>query len=163
MGRYAKDYRQSKKMVKRRFQASTTKEEEPKKKKNAKSSKEEESRREYYLISALSGSITNSANSWLVDSGALRHMTRFREALTSYMKKKFTNQVELGDDTTYKIEGVVSISFQLDSRIVLHIEDVLYVPGLKKNLLSVVGLEDKGYKVIFMDRKVLLWAKRMKS
>ena len=35
--------------------------------------KEEESRREYYLISVLSGSITNIANSWLVDSEASRH------------------------------------------------------------------------------------------
>ena len=86
-------------------------------------------------------------------------MTGFHEALTSYMKKKFVNQVELGDDTTYKIEGVGSVSFQLDSGTVLHIKDILYVPGLKKNLLSVVGLEDKGYKVIFMDRKVLLWSK----
>ena len=89
-------------------------------------------------------------------------MTGFREALTRYRKKKFTNQVELGDDTTYKIEGVGSASLQLDSGTVFHIEDILYVPGLKKNLLSVASLEDKGYKVIFMDRKVLLWVKNEK-
>ena len=41
---------------------------------------------------------------------------------------------------------------------VLHIDDILYVPGLKKNLLSVAGLEDQGYRVLFMD-KVFLWAK----
>ena len=44
----------------------------------------------------------------------------------------------------------------------MHIEDILYALGLKRNLLSVVGLEDKGYKVIFMDRKVLLWEKNEK-
>ena len=103
MGHFAKDCRKPKRRFKRRFQAFTTEEEEPKKKKNAKSSKEDEPRREYYLISSLLGSITNSANSWLVDSGASRHMTGFREALTSYRKKKFTTQVELGDDTTYNI------------------------------------------------------------
>ena len=83
-------------------------------------------------------------------------MTGNRGALTSYRKKKFTTQVELGDDTTYKIEGVGTTSLQLESGTVLHIEDILYVPGLKKNLLSVAGLEDKGYQVIFMDKKVLL-------
>ena len=88
-------------------------------------------------------------------------MTGHREALTSYRKKKFTTQVELRDDSTYKIEGVGSTSLQLDSSTVLHIDDVLYVPGLKKNLLSVVGLEDKGYRVLFMD-KVILWAKNDK-
>ena len=42
---------------------------------------------------------------------------------------------------------------------VLHIDDILYVPGLKKNLLSVAGLEDKGHRILFMDKKVFLWAK----
>ena len=93
--------------------------------------KEDEPRREYNLISALSESITHSANSWLVDSGASRHMTGNCGALTIYRKKKFTTQVELGDDSTYKIEGVGSTSLQLDSGTVLHIDDVLYVPGLK--------------------------------
>ena len=85
-------------------------------------------------------------------------MTGNRGALTSY-RKKFTTQVELGDDSTYKIEGVGSTTLQIDSGTVLHNNDVLYVPGLKKNLLSVASLEDKGYKVLFMDKKVLLWEK----
>ena len=33
---------------------------------------------------------------------------------------------------------------------------------MKKKLLSVAGLEDKGYRVLFMDKKVLLWAKNEK-
>jgi hypothetical protein len=41
----------------------------------------------------------------------------------------------------------------------LHVDEVLYVPSLKNNLLSVAALEDKGYWVIFKDRKALLWAK----
>ena len=57
------------------------------------------------------------------------------------------------------IEGVGSISFQLESGAILHIDEVLFVPGLKKNLLSVATLEDKGYWVVFMERKALLWAK----
>ena len=69
-----------------------------KKKKKTKANKEEEPRREYYLVFALSGSITDSATSWLEDSGASRHMTGNRGALTSHRKKKFTTQVELGDE-----------------------------------------------------------------
>ena len=45
---------------------------------------------------------------------------------------------------------------------ILHIYDVLYVLGLKKNLLSVSSLKDKGYIVLFMDKKVLLWEKNEK-
>ena len=58
------------------------------------------------------------------------------------------------------IEGVGSISFRLKSGAMLHVDEVLYVPGgLRKNLLSVATLEDKGYWVIFKDKKTLLWAK----
>ena len=70
--------------------------------------------------------------------------------------------MELGDESTYKIEGVVSTSLQPDSGTILHIDNVLYVLGLRKNLLSIDGLEDKSYKVFFMDKKVLLWAKNEK-
>ena len=76
-------------------------------------------------------------------SRASRHMTGNRGALTSYRKKKFTTHVELGDGSTYKIEGVGSTSLQVYSGMVLHIDDILYVPGLKKDLLSVASLEDK--------------------
>jgi hypothetical protein len=38
-------------------------------------------------------------------------------------------------------------------------KDVLYVPGLKKNLLSISALEKKGYRVAFIDGEVLMWAK----
>ena len=37
--------------------------------------------------------------------------------------------------------------------------DVLYVPRLKRNLVSILALEDKGYKVAFIDKKVLIWHK----
>jgi hypothetical protein len=54
---------------------------------------------------------------------------------------------------------VGSTSFQLDFGIVLHIEETLFVLGLKNNLLSTSTLEDKGFQVTFMDGKALLWPK----
>jgi hypothetical protein len=86
-------------------------------------------------------------------------MTGYKEILSYFEKKSFAEQVELGDDKCYKIEGVGSISFRLEYGARLHIDEVLYVLGLKKNLLSVATLEDKGYWVIFKDMKALLWAK----
>ena len=34
---------------------------------------------------------------------------------------------------------------------------VLYVPGLKKNLLSISALDAKGIRVSFVDGQVLMW------
>jgi transposase InsO family protein len=38
-------------------------------------------------------------------------------------------------------------------------KEVLYVPGLKKNLPSISALEKKGFRVAFIDGEVLMWAK----
>ena len=38
-------------------------------------------------------------------------------------------------------------------------KEVLYVPGLKKNLLSISTLDNKGHRVSFIDRKVIMWTK----
>ena len=65
-------------------------------------------------------------------------------------------QVQLGDNSWHDIKEVGSTSLQLKSGSIIHIDEILFVPGLKKNLLSVSALEDKGYKVA---GKVVLWPK----
>ena len=67
--------------------------------------------------------------------------------------------IELGDNSTYSIQGFGCISFQLSSGDAIHTEDILYVLGLLKNLLFVFVLEDKGFRVIFMDNQAYLWLK----
>ena len=52
----------------------------------------------------------------------------------------FSYQVELGDNTTYSIQGVGSTSILLNSENLIHVDEILYVFGLKKNILSIVGL-----------------------
>lgn len=47
----------------------------------------------------------------------------------------------------------------LDFGEVLHINDILDVPGLKRNLLYTLVLEDKGFKVAFVDGHVLVMSK----
>ena len=38
-------------------------------------------------------------------------------------------------------------------------KDVLFVPGPKKNLLSIFALDAKGMRVTFIDGQVLMWPK----
>ena len=71
-GHFAGDCRQTKKKLSEGFKALLQKQ---KKKKKTKSNKDGEPRIEYYLISAFTSSFTDCATSWLVDSGASRHMT----------------------------------------------------------------------------------------
>lgn len=112
---------------------------------------------EYSLISALTGTVTHGNDTWLVDSGAYKHMTGFQEYLTTLLAKESSQKVQLGDDYQYPIKGVGEASYKLESGELLKMKDVLYVPGLKKNLLSKSGLEKKGFRVAFVDGQVLMW------
>jgi hypothetical protein len=38
-------------------------------------------------------------------------------------------------------------------------ENVLYMPSLTKNLLSISSLDKKGFSVAFIDGEVLMWSK----
>ena len=60
-------------------------------------------------------------------------------------------------ETMPNVKGVGNSAFQLDSDIPLQLSEVLYVPGMKRNLVSVSTLKDKGYKVTFSEGKVLAW------
>jgi len=90
-------------------------------------------------------------------------MIGYREHLTDLVEKESRLHVVLGDNARYTVKGVGASSFQLDSDIPLQLSEVLYVPGMKRNLVTVSALEDKGYKVIFSEGKVLAWHKNLLS
>jgi hypothetical protein len=114
---------------------------------------------EFFFISSFSGTIPTSNNIWLIDSGASKHMTGYREHLTELVEKDSRLHVVLGDDARYAMTGSGTTSLQLDSGIPLHLSDVLFVPGMRRNLVSISTLEDKRYKVAFSDGNVHGWHK----
>jgi hypothetical protein len=61
----------------------------------------------------------------------------------------------LGDDAKYLVAGVGTIPFQLKSINSLDFDDVLFVPNLRKNLLSVSVMEDKSFAVEFKNQQIL--------
>jgi hypothetical protein len=59
----------------------------------------------------------------------------------------------------YLIKGVGESNYKLDSRTPMKMKDLLYVPGLTKNLLSISTLDKKVFRVSFIDGEVLMWPK----
>eukprot|EP00253_Pinus_taeda_P001882 PITA_01882 len=114
--------------------------------------------KEYYLISALStASPPDTLENWLIDSGASRHFTRYKEALSNLIEKETNLEIILGDDATYPVKGVGNVTLQLNQGNTIHLQEVLYVPNLKKDLVSISVMEDKGFNVAFIDGKVCVW------
>jgi hypothetical protein len=111
----------------------------------------------YLHYSTLTGTIEDDM--WIIDSGASRHMTGDQARLSSLNEKKTSYKVELGDKSTYPVEGFGQASVKLKTGNNVHLSNVLYVPGLEKNLVSISCLEDKGNIIAFVDGKVLSWHK----
>ena len=55
--------------------------------------------------------------------------------------------MKLGDNYQYPIKGGGESSYKLDSRKSMKMKDVLFVPGIKKNLFSISALDAKGMRV----------------
>lgn len=66
-------------------------------------------------------------------------------------------KIILVDNSTHPVKCFGYIKFHLDSRESIFLHDVMYVPRLKKNLVSISTLEDKGMSVSFIKGKVLTW------
>ena len=81
----------------------------------------------------------------MIDNGASKNMSWFKGVISNLKEKQFACMVEMGDNSEYSIQGVGPTYFQLSSRDILHVDEILYVPDLKKNLLYVSILEDNGF------------------
>jgi len=96
---------------------------------------------------------------WYIDSGASRHMAGVREQFAELRQPTHDQDIILGDNRVVSVDGVGKVAFQRDSLPPLRLLEVLYVPSLKKNLVSVSCIEDRGYVVTFRDGQVLLYPK----
>ena len=102
------------------------------------------------MVSSMMGCV------WSLGSGASFLMTDDKNLFNVFKEKDLKMLMEMGDDRRYSVSGVGTISFQREHGAPLTLTDVMYVPGLKKNLVSVMMLEDKGYNVVFSKGKEFL-------
>eukprot|EP00253_Pinus_taeda_P013514 PITA_13514 len=98
-----------------------------------------------------------STGIWYVDSGASRHMTGVREYFLELSESDTDVEVVLGDDRIIRAVGVGTLTFQRESRPPLKVTKVLYVRGMRKNLISISALEDRGYEVLFVGGQALMY------
>eukprot|EP00253_Pinus_taeda_P031396 PITA_31396 len=84
-------------------------------------------------------------NEWYIESGCSKHMTGDKEKLESYTALEKGKKVSFGNDTPAAIKGKGIAQLKEDVKA----GNVLYVDGLKHNLLSVSQMCDNGTEVIF--------------
>ena len=74
---------------------------------------------------------------WYLDSGASFHMTRNRDLFSDLEEKDLQQNIWIGDDERYSATEIGTYTFEWETRSPLIFKDGLYVPGLKKNLVSI--------------------------
>ena len=83
-------------------------------------------------------------------------MTRDKESFSELEEKYLKMHIEMRDDGKYSVTDVDTITFQRKHAAPLTLKNVMHVPRLTKNLVSISMLEDRDYDVIFSKGKVFL-------
>jgi len=92
---------------------------------------------------------TNDVNAWFVDSGASIHMTCNKKWYVNFKETHNGAHIYLGNDNLYQIKGYGDIPVTLSNGTIRHIHNVVYVPGINKNMIFVSIITDENLKVEF--------------
>ena len=77
----------------------------------------------------LFGSVTHGEDTWLIDSGASKHMTGKKQTLPRLEEKNSPQKVSLGNYYQYPIKGIGESRYNLDSGNSMKMKESMYVPG----------------------------------
>jgi hypothetical protein len=103
-----------------------------------------------------------SRKTWILDSGATSHMCSEGDKFHSLTKSKFKSTRTAGREVL-KTKGLgkveIKVKRNLTSQRTIVLKEVLYIPDIRENLISISKLAEDGLKVE-MDRKKVLIRER---
>jgi hypothetical protein len=104
---------------------------------------------EAHSMSAFATTSASTPNSvWFVNSGASNHMTSHEDWFRELRKPERPRYVEIGDDTTHPIQHIGNVPFGNDEE-QTYLKNVLHVPTIMKNMVSVGQIVEQGMQVRF--------------
>ncbi|XP_015891217.1 uncharacterized protein LOC107425716 [Ziziphus jujuba] len=101
----------------------------------------------FYAASKTGGS--SKSSEWYIDNGCSNHMTGNINLLID-VKRNLFRRVQMPDETLENIVGKCTLVIDTNKG-KRHIKEVLYLPSLKENLLSVGLMDEHGHFLIFGD------------
>ncbi|TXG67208.1 hypothetical protein EZV62_008483 [Acer yangbiense] len=110
-----------------------------------------EEENEEHLFFACQATTNNAGNTWFIDSGCSNHMTA-DENIFSELDKSVKTKVKMGNGELVESKGKGTVAIQTRKGI-RYIKDVLLVPSLDQNLLSVGQMIQNGYSLHFEESK----------
>ncbi|KAI5314902.1 hypothetical protein L3X38_044078 [Prunus dulcis] len=109
----------------------------------------------FYASNVSGAGVTRDEEIWYLDSGCSNHMTG-KEDLLVDIDRKVTAKVEMGTGQLVEVtgKGTIVVETKAGKR---HIKEIMHVPGLKENLLSIGQMIEHGYYLVFGDHKVEIY------
>lgn len=126
-----------------------------KKSEQAHVTQEDDGEEDYHMFSARQkDQESNGETSWLIDSGCTNHMTA-NERLFINLDTSFNVPILVGNGAVLRTKGKgdIEVETKKGKRV---IRNVLLLPNITKNLLSVPQMIEQGYEVTFMKRRCII-------
>jgi hypothetical protein len=92
---------------------------------------------------------TNVDNVWYVDSGASNHMTYHGEWFRDVKNLEKPGYVKTRDDTAHPIVHIGNVPITMQDGKIKYLSNVLHVPNITKNLVSIGQMIEQGLQVQF--------------
>ena len=117
---------------------------------------------EVRAVAAMAGAArSDRKEEWESDSGATFHMSHTRAGMSAYKKASLGTNVEIADGNILPVDGFGRIEVNLvqpgHTTKMVKMDDVAYVPGLSRNLLSTVKAVEQWEKpsIYYRNKAVL--------
>ena len=102
-----------------------------------------------HVMNTVSENATRDDYVWYVDSGASNHMTSHGQWFKDMHNPDKPGFVETGDNTSHPITHVGKVPLCMENGNVRYLADVLHVPKITKNLVSIGQMVEQGLQVLF--------------
>ncbi|KAF3636980.1 hypothetical protein FXO37_25158 [Capsicum annuum] len=100
--------------------------------------------------------LTGNPCEWGMDSGATCHVCANKELFLSFTPGQVEEMIYMANSAMTKVEGTGKICLKMTFEKVLTLNNVLYVPELRRNLISVSLPDKNGFKCVTVSGKIVI-------
>lgn len=100
--------------------------------------------------------LVDNKSDWVLDTGASRHLCSNKELFHKLEDVAEGEHIYMGNSATAGVLGKGKVFLKLTSGKTLALNDVFYVPSLRRNLISGILLNRAGLKLVFEADKVVI-------
>ncbi|WJZ87171.1 hypothetical protein VitviT2T_006572 [Vitis vinifera] len=100
--------------------------------------------------------VGSNPKEWWIDTGATRHVCSDKKMFSTFEPIENGEKVFMGNSATFEIKGQGKVILKMTSGKELTLTNVLYVPEIRKNLVSGSLLNNHGFRLVFESNKFVL-------